>query len=154
MTLPLQHTASTLIQASLSPVFLLTAVAATLSVVDTRQNRIVDRARMLESHLRAGTVDKAEAEAEIAFYVERAREIGWAAACCTMAGMCVALSVVILFIDAQVTVELTPVVEAAFTAAVLLYVASLVFYLRDVFRVTRGIRFVQDRLSITERGRK
>ncbi len=68
---PLQHTASTLIQASLSPVFLLTAVAATLSVIDTRQNRIVDRARMLERICGRGR-GKAEARRQIAFYVERA----------------------------------------------------------------------------------
>ncbi|MCA3449996.1 MAG: DUF2721 domain-containing protein [Rhodobacter sp.] len=151
MTLALHETASALIQTSLAPVFLLSVIATTLTVIDTRQNRIVDRARALEAHLRAKTASLEELEEEIDFYVRRARQIGWAAAACTLSGLGVALAVVMLFVDAQITLPLTPGVEAVFTIAVMLYVVSLVIYLRDVFMVTRGITFVRERLIVTGR---
>ena len=151
MTVTLHETASALIQTSLAPIFLLSVIATTLTVIDTRLNRIVDRARALETNLRAGTAGLEEVEDEIDFYVRRARQIGWAAAACTLSGLSVALAVVTLFVDAQITLPLTPAVEAVFTVAVLLYVVALVIYLRDVVRVTHGISFVRNRLAVSGR---
>jgi hypothetical protein len=145
----LHPTISPLIQASLSPVFLLTAIAATLAVVDTRQNRIVDRIRLLEAHVlaQAGTDDFAMEELE--FYLTRTRRIGHAAMTCALAALCVAASVVTLFIDAQTDVQLAPLIEVIFSSAIILYAIALLVYLRDVFAVNRGMRFIGRRLQRT-----
>jgi hypothetical protein len=144
----LHQTVSTLIQASLSPVFLLTAIAATLTVIDTRQNRIVDRARALEQQIIAQSASTESLEAEIEFYLKRARQIGRAAAACILSALSVALAVVALFIDAQIATALTPLVEGTFTLAVLFYVVALMIYLRDIFRVTHGLTFTHQRVSV------
>jgi hypothetical protein len=138
-----------LIQASLSPVFLLTAIAATLAVVDTRQNRIVDRIRLLEAHVLAQAGSDDFAMEELDFYLARTRRIGHAAMSCALAALCVAASVVSLFIDAQTEVQLAPLIEAIFSAAVILYAIALMIYLRDVFAVNRGMQFIGRRLQRT-----
>lgn len=148
MTDPTLHsTVSTLIQASLSPVFLLSAIAATLVVIDTRMSRIVDRARFLEQQIIARAAASDSFEAEIEFYLKRARQVGWATVACILSSLFVAISVVVLFVDAQITAVLTPLVEGAFTGAVLLYVVALVIYLRDVFRVTHALTFTHQRVA-------
>ena len=48
------------IQLAIGPVFLLTAVAATLNVLATRIGRIIDRARVLEDRLEKATPEQEE----------------------------------------------------------------------------------------------
>ncbi len=55
--------------------FLLTAVGATLSVIDNRLNRIVDRARALEPRLIEQPQHAADIQAEIDHFIERSRMI-------------------------------------------------------------------------------
>lgn len=141
----LHSTISPLIQASLAPVFLLTAIGATLAVVDTRQNRIVDRIRVIEAQMTAHNMSAADGTEELDFYLGRTRRIGRAAICCTMAGISVALVVVLLFIDAQTSVSLAPMIEIIFSAAVLFYAAAMSIYLRDVLEVNRGMQYVTRR---------
>lgn len=137
---------SPLIQASLSPVFMLTAISATLAVIDTRQNRIVDRARLLEAQILARTDQGARTEAELKFYLRRSRHMGWAAVMCILSALSVAAAVVTLFIDAQTPFTLAILIEGTFTCAVLFFVLALMIYLRDVFLVNRAMSFVYERL--------
>ncbi|MCF1707711.1 DUF2721 domain-containing protein [Tabrizicola sp. J26] len=141
----LHSTISPLIQAALAPVFLLTAIGATLAVVDTRQNRIVDRIRVIEAQMTAHNLSTTEGMEELDFYLARTRRIGWAAMCCTLSGISVALVVVLLFIDVQTAVSLAPLIEIIFSAAVLFYAAAMSIYLHDVLEVNRGMRYVTSR---------
>jgi hypothetical protein len=141
------QTISPLIEASLSPVFLLSAIGVTLSVIDNRQNRIVDRLRQMETQILVRPVDSELWEEESAFYLERARRIGWAAALCIISALAVALSVVTLLLDAQTEVRLAILVEVAFTLAVTLYGMALVLFLGDVLQVNRGLAYVHRRVK-------
>ncbi len=139
----LHETLAGLIQSALAPVFLLSANASTLILIDTRQNRIVDRLRVLETQaLTRGGIPGQIAQ-EATFYAARARRVGRAAAACTLSALGIAFAVVGLFVDAQVAVSLSALVEGTFTVAVLAYVAALAIYLKDVFAVNDGLQFLQ-----------
>ena len=140
-------TLSPLIQASLSPVFLLSAVGTTLLIIDTRLNRIVDRCRTLEAMLVATARRDLRTENELQFYLQRAGRVRWAAFFCTFAALILAIVVVTLFIDAQTQMKLAHVVEVLFTAAVLFLVIGLVLYMQDVFQVDRALDFTRSRLA-------
>jgi Protein of unknown function (DUF2721) len=150
----LHETLPALIQASLAPVFLLTANASTLILIDTRQNRIVDRLRILEAQVLSQGGTSARIDEEVAFYMTRVRRVGRAAAACTLSGLGVALAVVGLFFDAQVSVSLAILVEAMFTLAVLAYVAALAIYLKDVVAVNDGLGFMQGTIAAALEARR
>lgn len=147
-TAPVLHdTLSALIQASLAPVFLLSANASTLILIDTRQNRIVDRLRVLEAQVLSDSDPPPRIDAEVAFYLGRARRVGRAAAACTLSGLGIAVAMVGLLIDAQIDASLSIFVEASFTLAVLAYVTALAIYLKDVFAVNDGLRLINDSIG-------
>ena len=104
--------------------------------MDTRLNRITDRARWLEAHVLGNPHSVENAVEELTFYLKRARQIGRSVALCIMTALLVASVVDILFISAQTGFDLSILIEGIFTVAVLLYGAALVIYLRDIFRVT------------------
>ncbi len=139
-------TVSPLIAASLSPVFLLSAIGTTLLIIDTRLNRIVDRCRTLETSLRSPTDQDIRLEEELLFYLSRANRIRWAAFSCTVASLFLALAVIALFLDAQTKMHLTPVVETLFVCAVLFLVTGLVLYMLDVLLVNRALDFTRGRM--------
>jgi hypothetical protein len=142
----MSDTLSPLIQAALAPVFLLSAIGVTLSVIDTRQNRIVDRVRALEKQVTERPDTTPDWEVEITFYLRRARQIGQAAALGILSAISVAVVVVALLADAQTEVSLSLLVEVAFTAAILFYGLSLLLFLRDVLQVNQGLAFVEARI--------
>ncbi len=137
----------TLIQTALAPMFLLAAIGSTLAVIDTRLNRIVDRARALESRLVDHPEHAPEIHAEAEHFVARARLIAFAVALCTLTALSVAAVVVLIFFDLQSEIDLSVLVELVFTIAVVLYVGALALYLRDVFQVGAGLEFVRGRIA-------
>jgi len=138
-------TLSPLIQASLSPVFLLSAVGTTLLIIDTRLNSIVDRCRTLEAMLVATARRDLGTKSELQFYLQRAGRVRWATFFCTFAALILAVVVVTLFIDAQTQMKLARLVEGLFTAAVLFLVNGPVLYMQDVFQMDRERDFTQSR---------
>jgi hypothetical protein len=150
----LHDSVSALIQASLAPVFLLTANASTLILIDTRQNRIVDRLRILEAQVLSQGGTSVQVEDEVAFYLGRARRVGRAAAACTLSGLGIAVAMVGLLIDAQIDASLAVLVEASFTLAVLAYVTALAIYLRDVFAVNDGLQFMNASITAAIEARR
>ncbi len=138
---------SALIQASLAPMFLLTAVGATLSVIDNRLNRIVDRARALEPRLLDQPQHAADLQAEIDHFIERARLITRAVALCAVTALAVAIVVIVIFIDLQTKTDLSLIVELMFMLAVCFYALALIIYLRDVMQVGVGLSFLRNRVG-------
>jgi hypothetical protein len=143
----METTISPLIQASLSPVFLLSAIGVTLSVIDARQRGIVDRVRTI---LQGGT-GAAPAivpwDDDSAFLLHRARQIGRAAALCILSAISIAIVVVGLLTDAQTEVSLSILVEVVFSAAVVFYASALVLFLRDILLVNRGMAQMERRVT-------
>jgi hypothetical protein len=143
---PLQDITHT-IQLSVAPVFLLTALGTTLSVLTTRLGRIVDRARRVEARLDTGApADRPGTTAELRELAVRARLIHWALTFGTSAALLVCLLIAVAFLGYLFEVALGNAVAVLFVLAMAAYVGALVCFLREVFLAIGSLRFgpVQD----------
>ena len=88
-----------LIQLALGPVFLISGVGITLSMLTQRLARIVDRARTLEDQREATSSEKklATIDEDLKVIFRRARHINVAIALCTTSALLTALVVTLLF---------------------------------------------------------
>jgi hypothetical protein len=129
------------IQLALAPVFLLTALGAMLAVMTGRLARIVDRARTLESHVARQQDDVEHKRAELVLIARRARVVSWAIALCTTTALLVAAVVATLFLGAVFQFQAAVAVALLFITAMFTMIASLSFFLREVFLSTSTLRF-------------
>jgi len=131
-----------LIQLALGPVFLISGVGITLSMLTQRLARIVDRARKLEQEREATSSEKklATIDDDLKVIFQRARHINGAIALCTTSALLTALVVTLLFAS-----EFTPIAVGG--AIALMFVASLVclstaflMFLLEVRIATKALR--------------
>ncbi|HEX8986850.1 MAG TPA: DUF2721 domain-containing protein [Rhodocyclaceae bacterium] len=115
------------IQLSVAPVFLLTGVGAILGVLVNRLGRVVDRFRALERH-----DAPADAAPEMRRLSRRARMIHWAIGLATSCALLVCLVIALLFISSITGVELSTAIAMLFIAAMLMLVAALLCFLREI----------------------
>jgi hypothetical protein len=129
------------IQLALAPVFLLTAIGALLGVLSSRLTRIVDRARELEERLACGPAQVPnDAPHELSILANRARLTNWSITLSVLSALQVSVAIVTLFVGSYFR-EL-PVLPVALlvTGALAALVASLLFFLREVFQATANLR--------------
>ena len=131
------------IQLAVAPVFLLSGVAGTLTVLTNRMARIIDRARVLEERLVALSLGQSgvTAEAELAFLSRRARLIQRAITLSTCCALLICAVIVILFLRALLAVNLANVVALLFIAAMLTFIGALGSFLREILLATSTLRF-------------
>lgn len=87
------------IQLAIAPVFLLTAIAAMIGVLATRLGRIVDRARVLDERLVAGTAhSETHDREELALSRTRAGIVNCALVLLTVSAALIGATIVALFI--------------------------------------------------------
>ncbi|MBI5071164.1 MAG: DUF2721 domain-containing protein [Deltaproteobacteria bacterium] len=130
-----------LIQLSVAPVFLLTAVGTSLGVFSTRLGRIVDRARVLGD--RAKGLSPAEAEAaraEIQVLFRRRRLVNLAITCGTVAALMVAGVIGSAFLGFLLGWKVSWAVATLFLAAVAFLMAALLLFLREVLLAAANVR--------------
>jgi hypothetical protein len=133
-----------LIQSSVAPVFLLSGVAATLSVLTNRLSRIVDRARALEEQLRSHPDKGRELHDELKVLARRANYINVAISLCAIAALLVALVVVTLFANAFLGDELGIVIALLFVAAMVCLSAAFIAFFVEVRVAVRALRIGLD----------
>jgi Protein of unknown function (DUF2721) len=121
-----------LIQSSVAPVFLLTGVAATLSVLTNRLARIVDRARNLEEQLASHPSEAPHLHGDLAVLSRRAAYMYVAISLCTIAALLVALVVVTLFANAFFASELSVLIALLFVGAMVCLSAAYVAFFIEV----------------------
>ena len=132
------------IQLSVAPVFLLTAIAGLLGVLANRLARAVDRARAIEDLLDRKEVPHAEAlRTEHAGCARRSAMILRAIALCVIAALLVCAVIVGLFVTAYYkwSPDLSRVVAAIFSCALIALIFGLVTFLREVYTATATLRF-------------
>jgi hypothetical protein len=132
------------IQLSVAPVFLLTAIAGLLGVLLNRLARAVDRAREIESVLERKDVPHADALlSEHAVCARRSAMILRAIALCVIAGLLVCAVIVGLFVTAYYkwTPDISRVLAAIFSCALIALIAGLLIFLREVYIATASLRF-------------
>ena len=132
------------IQLSVAPVFLLTAIAGLLGVLLNRLARAVDRAREIESLLERKEAPHADALlSEHAICARRSAMILRAIAMCVIAGLLVCAVIVGLFVTAyyEWTPDLSKVLAVIFSCALIALIAGLLIFLREVYIATATLRF-------------
>jgi hypothetical protein len=130
------------IQLAVAPVFLLTGVGAILNVMSNRLARIVDRARVLELKLtEAKDADQVELTQRLRNLSRRARLIGQSIALCVSTAVLICGVIIVLFLGEFLDFEATAPAAVLFIAALLSFLMSLVWLLREVFQATRTLKF-------------
>ena len=115
-----------------APAFLLGAVAAFISVVISRINRVVDRSRYLHGIADSDT-SKAYLRGDIPRLRRRAALLNRSLFCSVLAAILTALIIVVAFISALMSVAHEYGIAILFMAALLTFCASLI----DLARETR-----------------
>ena len=122
------------IQLSVAPVFLLTAIGTMLSVMTNRLARIIDRARILEARLEtASPAAGSKLHANLATLSRRADLIGHAITLCTSTALLVCTVIALLFMGDYLRYDMSLPVALLFIVAMLLLVLGLVNFLREIF---------------------
>jgi hypothetical protein len=133
---------ATVIDLAVAPVFLLAGIAGTLNVLSMRMSRIIDRGRVLnDKSLEPDSLEFFEVDREQRLLARRARLINRAMALCTMSSLFVCLVIVVLFLDAVLTLRQERVIAALFIVALLSLISALILFLREVGMSLRAFRF-------------
>ena len=131
-----------IIQLALGPVFLLSGVGITLSMLTQRLSRIVDRARTLEdrrevtnSEPKLKVIDK-----DLRVILRRSRYINSAIALCTTSALLTALVVTLLFASAFTPMSVGGVIAVMFVASMVCLSTAFLMFLIEVRIATNTLR--------------
>jgi hypothetical protein len=132
---------SHVIQLSIAPVFLLSAIGGMLGVMANRLSRVVDRARFLETRLEEGAVELEDiSRDELASLTQRARLVSRAISFCTATALLVCVVIATLFLGAFLGVNTTVPVACFFVVAMVAFFLGLLSFLREVLLATASLR--------------
>jgi hypothetical protein len=131
-----------LIQLALGPVFLISGVGITLSMLTQRLSRIVDRARTLETQRESTSNDKKlkSIDWDLRVILRRARYINSAIALSTVSALFTALVVTLLFASAFTPMSVGAIIAIMFVAAMLCLSAAFFMFLIEVRIATKSLR--------------
>lgn len=131
-----------LIQVALTPIFLISAIGVTLSVLTSRLARIVDRARAMEDRLlRPDYVqDGRDLHGQLKVLARRSRWINAAITLITLSALFIALVVVMLFVNAFLRWEQSAFIAGMFILSMLSLAAALLCFLIEVRIATTTLR--------------
>jgi uncharacterized protein DUF2721 len=131
------------IQVALTPVFLLTAVAALLNVFSTRLARVADRVDLLSASLqRANATDAAFLSAQLDYLRRRSLVLDLAVVLATVAGAASSGAALVLFLGALRDRDVTIMLFVLFGAAIVFTIAALLTFAIEMMMAGRGLRAV------------
>jgi uncharacterized protein DUF2721 len=129
------------VQLAVAPVFLLTGIAAILSVMTNRLGRVIDRARVLEGKLEEVSPESLTAlRRDIAVLSRRAKLNGRGITLCTTTALLVCTVIAILFLSAFLRFDASVLVALLFIAAMLCFFLGLLCFLREIYLATKSLR--------------
>ena len=129
------------VRTAVAPVFLLSGVGVTLTLLTNRLARVVDRARALEQkESKTHESDMHELSGNLLTLERRARLLGRAISLCTICALLVSMVVVALFLGAFVNFHLSLVIATLFIVAMLSFIGGLLLFLREVYVATKHLR--------------
>jgi hypothetical protein len=130
------------IQLAVAPVFLLSGVGVTLTVLTNRLARIIDRARSLESSLPAvPEASAARIRAELGVLSRRARLIQRAITLSTTCALLICVVIVALFAGVALGRDLSWLIVVLFIAGLCAFIGALVAFLLEIRAATASLRF-------------
>lgn len=125
---------SHVIQLAVAPVFLLTATATMISVMNTRLGRIVDRRRLVQDRLKqADETQAGEFKVELRTLFRRSHLIYLGILFMVLAALLVCLVVAGAFVGALISVSLEKTIAITFVLAMCSMIISLGMFLREVY---------------------
>lgn len=127
------------IQLAVAPVFLLSGVGITLTVLTNRLARIIDRARFLQ--LGPAGISRTDALQELAILSRRAQLIHRAITLSTTCALVVCLVIISLFLATFLGRNFADIIALLFIVAMLAFVGALLSFLREIFLATHTLRF-------------
>jgi len=129
------------VRTAVAPVFLLSGVGVTLTLLTNRLARVVDRARALEQkESKTHESDMHELSGNLRTLEWRARLLSRAISLCTICALLVSMVVVTLFIGAFVRFNVSLIISTLFVVSMLSFIAGLLLFLREVFVATKHLR--------------
>ncbi|HQR18560.1 MAG TPA: DUF2721 domain-containing protein [Gemmatimonadales bacterium] len=130
------------IQLAVAPVFLLSGVGVTLTVLTNRLARIIDRARALEGALPASADSRAAVmHAELGVLSRRARLVNRAITLCTSCALLICVVIVTLFTGVALGRDLSLLIVVLFVTALSAFIGALLAFLLEIRAATAGLRF-------------
>src|ERR1051325_4056600 len=130
------------IQLAVAPVFLLSGVGVTLTVLTNRLARIIDRARSLESSLPALPEGAAgRVHGELGVLARRARLIHRAITLSTTCALLICVVIVALFAGVALGRDLSGLIVVLFIAGLCAFIGALVAFLLEIRAATASLRF-------------
>lgn len=131
-----------LIQLALGPVFLISGVGITLSMLTARLARIVDRARALEDRRESSRDENflAHIDEDLKYIVRRTRYINSAIVLSTTSAFLTALVVTMLFASAFTPLNIGGLIAVTFVASLACLSVSFLMFLFEVRIATRSLR--------------
>jgi uncharacterized protein DUF2721 len=138
-----------LIQLALGPVFLISGVGITLSMLTQRLARIVDRARSLETQRESTSSEKklATIDEDLKVIFRRARHINGAIALCTTSALLTALVVTLLFASEFTPISVGGVIAGMFVLSMVCLSTAFLMFLLEVRIATNSLRIGTHRIS-------
>jgi hypothetical protein len=134
------------IQLAVAPVFLLSGVGVTLTVLTNRLARIIDRARSLEGSLPTVTEGAAAAiHTELGVLSRRARLIHRAITLSTTCALLICVVIVALFAGVALGRDLSGLIVVLFIAGLCAFIGALVAFLLEIKAATASLRFGPER---------
>ena len=130
------------IQLAVAPVFLLSGVGVTLTVLTNRLARIIDRARSLQGSLPAAPEPAAaRIHAELGVLSRRARLINRAITLSTTCALLICVVIVALFAGVALGRDLSWLIVVLFIAGLCAFIGALVAFLLEIRAATGSLRF-------------
>jgi hypothetical protein len=129
------------IQVALTPVFLLTAVAALLNVFSTRLGRVADRVDKLREPRPVAT-DTEFVQAQLKYLNRRSHYLDVAVVLATVAGVATSGAAVILFVGALREAVVRSMLFILFGSAIFFTIAALVTFAIETIMAGIGLRAV------------
>lgn len=122
-----------ILQASVSPVILISGVGLLMLSMTNRFARVVDRSRQLTAALRDSPKDgRAKIESQLKIFLRRARLLRAAISFSSISALMAAVLVIALFLSALLRVDIFIVGAVLFALCLLSLIISLILFLRDL----------------------
>jgi Protein of unknown function (DUF2721) len=137
------------IQLALAPVFVLVAIGNIINTLSSRLGRVVDRSRVLQRM--HGETQGAEHDAvvrEIRLTDKRIHLIGRSLLLLVTAGLCIGFTVVLLFVEEFIGVNVQAVAAGSFILAIGFLMNALVLFLRETRHATEALRIPSELLEL------
>lgn len=127
-----------IISLAIAPVFLLTGVGTTLTVLTNRLSRIIDRSRVIQERMQRGNeAERLDARTEIDILYRRAHLISRAVTLSTGCALLVCLVIAALFVGDLLDLRLSRFIAGLFILAMLALIGCFVYLLREILIATR-----------------